>query len=466
MDEERRMTTAETYLDQRETQSLEELKDFLRIASISSLPDHAQDVQRAAEWTADRLREAGLEHIQIMPTGGHPVVYGDWLHAEGKPTVLIYGHFDVQPVDPVDLWSTPPFDPQIRNNRIYARGATDMKANLLMSVLAVESHLKGEGTLPVNVKFILEGQEEIGSPQLPDFVARQRDLLACDIVISGDGGQFAEDQPALLIGLKGGCACQIDVEGANSDLHSGLFGGAVANPIHALVHILDTMRSPDGKILVEGFYDDIPSLTDEDRASMAEVPFDEASYKAALDVDALVGEPGYTPLEQLWARPTLEINGIWGGFQGEGVKTVLPRLAHAKITCRLVPDQKPAYILDLIQAHVEKNATPGVRVHFSSLPFRAMPYFVPRDFWGNEVAASVLTEIYGRRPFYIRMGGSVPVCETFLSNLDAYTVGFGFGLSDERMHAPDEFLRLDSFERGQKAWSMLLTRLGEHARTQ
>ncbi len=448
-----------TYLEQRRTQSLQELQEILRIPSISSLPEHAGDVQRAARWTADRLAAAGIENIAIMPTGGHPVIYGDWLHAEGRPTVLIYGHFDVQPVDPVDLWTTSPFDPQIRDGRIYARGASDMKGNLLISILAIEALLQ-DGKLPVNVKFFLEGQEEIGSPQLPAFVQQHRELFAADVVISADGTQWSEDQPAMLIGLRGGCGVQIDVRGAKGDLHSGIYGGAVANPIHALVRILDSMRSADGKILVEGFFDDVVPLSDEDRRAIAAIPFDETAYKEELGVPDLYGEPGYTPLERAWARPTLEINGIWGGFQGDGVKTVLPSEAHAKITCRLVPNQEPASIAQHLIEHARTVAPPGVTVEATALPFEAKPYIIARDHWANDVAAGVLTELYGKEPFYTRLGGSVPVAELFSTHLQAFTVSFAFGLEDEGAHAPNEFLRLRNFERGQEAWVRLFERLG------
>jgi acetylornithine deacetylase/succinyl-diaminopimelate desuccinylase-like protein len=456
------MVAPSTYLEERESQSLDELNNLLRIPSISSLPEHAADVQRAARWAADRLTSAGIEHVQIMPTGGHPVVYGDWLHAQGRPTVLIYGHFDVQPVDPIDLWTSPPFEPQTRDGRLYARGASDMKANLLMTILSVEALLQAGG-LPVNVKYFLEGQEEIGSPQLPAFIQQHRELLACDVVLSADGGQWAEDQPSLLVGLKGGCGLQIDVRGAKSDLHSGLYGGAVANPIHALVRILDSMRNPEGAILVEDFFDDVVPLTDDDRRAIAEVPFDESAYRAEIGVDDLFGEPGYTTLERAWARPTLEVNGIWGGFQGEGVKTVLPNEAHAKITCRLVPRQDPTAIVEALTRHVESYTPLGVRVLVTPLPFIARPYLIARDHWANAIAGEVLTEAYGKRPYFIRLGGSVPVAELFLSLLHVYTVTFGFGLKDENIHAPNEFVRISSFERGQQAWVSLLERLGERS---
>ncbi|MCA9967394.1 MAG: dipeptidase, partial [Anaerolineales bacterium] len=327
--------TWQTYLKQNEERFLSELFDFIRIPSISALPSHADDVVRAANWVAQRLTAAGVEHAAVLPTGGHPVVYGDWLHAPNMPTVLIYGHFDVQPVDPIELWDSPPFEPRVENGRIYARGASDDKGGMLTPILAVEALLQSEGKLPLNVKFIFEGQEEIGSPQLPAFMAANRDRFACDLVASADGLQWTADEPSLVVGLKGLAALQIDVQTANGDLHSGLHGGAVPNPIHALVRILDSLRSPEGKIMVDGFYDDVVALSETEREQLTAVPFDETDYKASLGLDDLFGEPGYTTRERNWTRPTLEINGIWGGFQGEGTKTVIPNQAHAKITCRL-----------------------------------------------------------------------------------------------------------------------------------
>jgi acetylornithine deacetylase/succinyl-diaminopimelate desuccinylase-like protein len=453
--------TWETYLEEQQSRYQEELLQFLSIPSISALPEHADAVQQAARWVVDRLRVAGLENVQILSTGGHPVVYGEWLHAPGKATVMIYGHFDTQPADPLDLWTSPPFEPEIRNGRVYARGASDDKGNMLIPILAVEALLQAEGALPVNVKFFLEGQEEIGSPQLPALIASQRDLLACDLVLSADGGQFSEEEPALLIAFKGLAGVQIDVRGARTDLHSGLYGGAVANPIHALVHILDSMRSPEGKILVEGFYDAVVPLSAEDRSAIAAIPFDEKTYKEAIGVDALIAEPGYTPQEQVAGRPTLEINGIWGGFQGEGIKTVLPNEAHAKITCRLVANQDPATIVDLLARHVQRYTPPGVQVTVRPLPGAAKPYLVPVDHWGNRDAEEVLSEMYGKAPYSMRIGGSIPVCESFLSMLGAYTVNFAFALMDEQQHAPDEFFRLSSFRRGQVAYGMLLHKLGK-----
>jgi acetylornithine deacetylase/succinyl-diaminopimelate desuccinylase-like protein len=455
------MSTWQAYLDEHAGQFLDELLDFLRIPSVSALPEHAADVAQAGEWVAARLRAAGLEGVRVLPTGGHPVVYGEWLHAADKPTVLIYGHFDTQPADPYELWTSPPFEPAVRDGKIYARGATDDKGNMFTPILAVEALLKSEGALPVNVKFFFEGQEEIGSPQIPDFVTAHRDLLACDLALSSDGGQWSETEPAILVGLRGGCGVQIDVLGAKSDLHSGMYGGAVQNPIHALITILDSLRDADGHILVDGFYDSIPPLSAEDRAQIAAPPFDIETYMDDIGVEGLFGERGYTPREQTWARPTLEINGIWGGFQGDGIKTVLPNTAHAKITCRLVPGQDPAKIPNQIAAHVARNTPAGVQVTTTPLAFIAQPYLIPADHPGNQAASAVLEEIYGRTPYVVRTGGSIPVCTILLQNLGVHTVNFGFGLEDEQIHAPNEFFRLSSFSRGQMAYCKLLHKLGE-----
>ena len=454
------MTSWQSYLDEHQSEYLEQMLDFLRIPSISSLPEHAGDVRAAGEWVMARCRDAGLEHIEMMETGGHPVVYADWLHAPGKPTVLIYGHFDVQPVDPLDLWASPPFAPVVKDGKVYARGATDDKGNMLVPILAMEALLKSTGSLPVNVKCFFEGQEEIGSPTLPPFVAANKEKFACDMAISADGGQWAEDQPALMVGLRGLAGVEIDVTGPDHDVHSGMYGGAIQNPIHALAAIIASMRGADGKILVDGFYDDVVNLSEEDRNLLGEVPFDEAKFFAGVDVDAPFGEPGYTTLERRWARPTLEVNGMYGGFQGDGVKTVLPSRAHAKITCRLVADQNPARIIAALQAHVAAHTPPGVKVTVTGIASSATPYLMPADHPGNVAARDVHMELYGKEPFYARSGGSIPVCSMFLDNLGVYTVNFGFGLDDEYQHSPNEFYRLSSFEKGQRGYCLLLERLG------
>lgn len=452
-----------TYLEAHRPQHLDEMLDFLRIPSISSLPEHANDIRQAATWVADRMQSAGIESVRVLPTGGHPVVYGEWLHAPEKPTVLIYGHFDTQPVDPLEAWETPPFEPTIRDGRVYARGAADDKGNMLIPILAVEALLESEGALPLNVKFFFEGQEEIGSPQIPAFLETHKDKFACDLVLSADGLQWKEDQPALFLGFKGICALQIDVQGPRTDLHSGIFGGAVQNPLHALVRLLDSMRDADGSIRVEGFYDAVQPLSEEDRRQIAVVPFQEEEYKSRLGVTELFGEPGYTTHERAWARPTLEVTGIWGGFQNEGVKAVLPAEAHAKVTCRLVADQKPTAIIQAIEQHVQRHTPPGVTAVVRTLSSHAYPYSMAADHPGNRVAHAALKAVYGTEPYYVRLGGSLPICALFLDTLGAHTVMFGFCLEDECIHAPNEFFRLSSFDRGLQSYGVILHELAAAA---
>jgi acetylornithine deacetylase/succinyl-diaminopimelate desuccinylase-like protein len=446
-------------LDSNKRQYLDELGELLRIPSVSTDEASIGEVFRAAEWVSARLKRAGMENVEISPTGVHACVYGDWLHAPNKPTVLIYGHFDVQPPDPLDLWNSPPFEPVIKEGRIYARGASDMKGNLLLSLIAVEALLEANGSLPVNVKFLFEGQEEIGSRDLGGFVAANHDRLACDIVLSADGLQWAEDQGAIFLGVKGMCAAQIDIETSAMDLHSGLYGGAVPNAVHAMVELLNTLRSKDGTIQVEGFFNQVVPLTDKERAAIDEVPFDEVSYKRAINIDSLVGEPGYSTYERTWVRPTLEVNGIWGGYQGDGVKTVIPAKAHAKITCRLVADQDPDSVLDNIEAHVNLHKPSGARLTFTRFGAKSRAYQMPIDHPGVQAVAEVLSESYQKPAFFVRIGGSLPITDMFLQELNAYTIMVGFGLDDECVHSPNEFMRISSFERGQAVYVGILERL-------
>lgn len=452
------MTTWQTYILENRPRFLEEYKDYLRFPSISALPEHAADVRACAEWLAQRMNRAGLEHVEVMETGHHPVVYGDWLHAPGKPTILIYGHFDVQPVDPLELWTHPPFEPTIVGGLIYARGAHDDKGSSLPTIQAAEALLATEGALPVNVKFFLEGQEEIGSPTIPDFILANKEKFAADMALSSDGGQYSETEGNIVLALRGICALQIDLKGPNRDVHSGT-GGSLMNPLTALVQLLETMHAPDGAITVEGMYDDVRHLTDEERAQIAAVPFDEDDFRQSLGLPALFGEPGYTTLERLWARPTLEFNGIWGGFEGAGTKTVIPSEAHAKITCRLVADQDPVKVAEAVKAHVEKHLPLGVTVNVTISRSMGLPYNMPIDHPGNIAAAEVLTTLYGKEPYYVRGGGSIPVCTLFKNTLDIYTVNFAFGLDDEQTHSPNEFYRLENFYRGHEAYCRILHRL-------
>jgi len=447
----RRMKEWEQYLLANRERHLTELMEFLRIPSVSGLPSHHSEVERAAHWVARRLQEAGLEHVAVRP----PIVYADWLHAPGRPTVLIYGHYDVEPAGAAERWSHPPFAPEVIGGRIYARGASDDKGNMLIPILAAEALLKAHGRLPVNLRFCFEGQEEVGSPELPPFVAANRPLLDCDLVVSADGGQWAEDQPALTLACRGLCAFDLVVRGPATDLHSGVYGGTVQNPIHALVRLLDSMRRPNGRVAVTGFYAGVAPPAGADRVLVGMAPFCERSYAAELGVDQVFGEAGYSTLERSWMRPTLEVHEIRGGSRA----AIIPAEARASVTCRLVDGQDPERILGLVEEHVARCAPPGVRARVERLPGTARAYSMPTDHPANRAAAEVLTEVYGKAPIQVRMGATIPVCALFREELGADTLLFGFGLDDENIHGPDEFFRLTSWERGKLAYGRLLERL-------
>ena len=436
-----------TYFETKREQHLEELKQFLRIPSISALSEHKQDMKTAAQWLADSLKKAGLENISIDETKGQPVVYADWLHAEGKPTILVYGHYDVQPVDPLNLWDSEPFDPQVRDNKLFARGASDDKGQVYMHVKAIEALFQTEGKLPVNVKFCIEGEEEIGSPNLPEYVEANTDKLSADIIVISDTGMQGPGKPAVCYGLRGLAGVQIEVKGAKSDLHSGLYGGGVQNSIHALVEVLDSFRDTEGTIQVDGFYENVRPVSDDERAAYAALDFDEESLKEELGVDALFGEKGYTHLERTWVRPTLEINGVFGGFSGEGIKTVLPAEAGAKITCRLVPDQDPDEIVAKLKAHIEKHKPVGVSVEVTEFD-KGKPFITPFDHPAIQAAGRSYERVYNVPTAYVRGGGSIPIVASFDEILGLPVVLMGFGLASENFHAPNEHFHLENFDQG------------------
>ncbi len=451
----------EAYLDQNQSRLVNELLDFVRIPSVSAKPENIPDVQRAAQWVAARLTAAGAERADVLPTAGHPVVCAEWLHAGAdKPTLLIYGHFDVQPAEPFDLWTTPPFEPEIRDGRVWGRGASDDKGGMLIPILAFEAMLQAKGRLPVNVRFFFEGQEEIGSPDLPPFVTAHADRLQADMIFSADGLQWAPGQPQIVEALKGLVSLEIVVKGPRSDQHSGMVGGGIANPALALAHILAGLRTADGLVTVEGFYDDVIPLSDAVRAAIDRVPFPDADLLAETGAPDIWGEPGFTTKERIFARPTLDINGVTSGWQGAGTKTVLPAVASAKITCRLVAAQSPEAIFDAIRAHVQKNCPPGVTAEVLRNPGRADPFLVPSGHNATAVASQILEEVYGRAPYRTRVGGSIPVMTTLLETLGVHAVMFGFSHGDENLHAPNEFFRLDAFRLGQTAYGRLFERLG------
>lgn len=442
------MTTQwEDRLEAERDNHLHELKDFLSIPSVSALSEHTDDIKKGAEWTANALKQAGIENIQIMPTKRHPVVYGDWLKAEGKPTVLIYGHYDVQPVDPIELWETQPFEPDIRDNKIYARGATDDKGQVFMHIKALETILHTTGELPVNVKFCIEGEEEIGSPHLDEFVEKHQDLLSADVLVVSDNPMLEKGKPTVCYGLRGLCGLQIDVKGTKGDLHSGLYGGMVQNPIHALTELLASMRNKDGQITIDGFYDRVIPLKEDERIAYEELNYDEEQARKSLEAPELFGEKGYSALERTWVRPTLEVNGIYGGFQGEGIKTVIPSEAHAKITCRLVPDQDPKEIADVIRKHIDSHTPAGVTIS-TTLFDQGKPFLTPFDHPAIQAAGRALEKAYGVAPAFTRMGGSIPVVDTFSQLLGLPVVMLGFGLPEENFHAPNEHFHLENFDKG------------------
>jgi acetylornithine deacetylase/succinyl-diaminopimelate desuccinylase-like protein len=450
------------YLKEHRQRFIDELLAFIKIPSISAQTEYADDVYRAGEWFAQRLKAAGLNNVQLMPTGGHPVVYGDWIQSPDLPTILIYGHFDVQPVDPLELWKLPPFEASIVNDCIYGRGASDDKGNLLSPVAAVEALLQTTDQLPVNVKFFAEGQEEIGSPQLPQFIAENKELLACDLVVSADGLQWSVDQPSIEVALRGMIVLEVRVLGPEKDLHSGLYGGMVQNPIHALAHLVASFHDENGRVTVAGFYDDVEELSAMEREQMAKIPFDDQELKERFQVDSLFGEFGYSSIERIWSRPTLEICGIAGGYQGEGIKGIVPAEAMIKLTCRLAASQDPQKITRAIHNHVANYTLPGVKINILEGEDKgAGAYRMPVDHPGNLAATGILTQLYGKEPFVTRSGGSIPICGLFLKELQAYTVGFSFSYEDENLHSPNEFFRLDSLDKGQKGYVMLLHELAK-----
>ncbi len=437
----------EAYLDATDQRRLERFLDFLRIPSISGIPAHAADCRQAAESIAAEMREAGLEHVEVADTVGHPIVYADWLHAEGAPTILAYAHYDVQPVDPVEQWTWAPFEPAVRDGRVLGRGAADDKSHVHMLIRAAEAALAVRGALPVNLKLMLEGEEESTSPSLEPWMAANRERLAADIAVVSDTGFFDGNIPAITVSLRGMCYVQVDVTGPSVDLHSGMYGGTVEDPANALCTIVAALKGPDGRIQVPGFYDDVRPLSDLDRRSLAALPFDEAAFLAETGSPALVGEVGFTTLERRSSRPTLDVNGIWGGFTGDGPKTIIPAEAHAKISARLVPDQDPARIFEAIRSYVLAIAPPGVRVEVQQLGLGA-PGATAIDHPVTQAAARAIEATFGRSPVYIREGGSVPVTAVFEPILGVQPFLLGFMNQDCRAHAPDESLVWDNFERG------------------
>ncbi len=437
----------ESYLAETADERLEDYKAFLRIPSIGTLSEHRPDMVAAATYVADHLRSAGLEHVEVSPTPGHPVVYADWLHAEGAPTVLVYGHYDVQPVDPLDLWVRPPFEPRVEGGRIYARGASDDKGQMHLHFWALRAWFETQGRLPVNVRFVIEGEEESGSTNFDEWIVANRERLASDFAVVSDTGFFEGNLPAITVGLRGLMYCQVDVTGPRVDLHSGTYGGNVQNPANALAKILAALRTDDGRVDVPGFYDEVRVLADRERAEFARLPLDEEEFREGIGVPALFGEPGFGILERRGARPTLDVNGIWGGFSGEGSKTIIPAHAHAKLSCRLVPDMNPGRTFERVRDRILAVAPPGVNVDVTEISL-GMWSLAGIDHPATAAAARSLSEVFGVAPYYLYEGGSVPAAATFGSVLGLPVVLLGFTPPDDQAHAPNESMRLDNYENG------------------
>jgi len=453
------------YLSAARARQLDELQDWLRIPSISALSAHKADVRRAAEWAAASLRQAGMEHVEVIETATQPMVYADWLHAgPDRPTVLMYGHFDVQPVDPLHLWQSPPFTPTVRGDDLYARGASDDKGQTFIHIKAVEALLQTQGRLPVNVKFLIEGEEESGSVAIKQYVPDHAAKLAADAVLVSDTHILAPDQPAILYGLRGMWTAEITVTGPAQDLHSGSYGGAIHNANQALAEILAALHDRDGRVTVPGFYDDARVLSAEERAVLARVPYGEREILAESGAPAVYGEPEYTVVERTGARPTLEINGMWGGFIEEGFKTVIPSQAHAKISTRLVPNQDPARIRDLVTAHLQRLAPPTVRVAVRTLrDGGAFAFLTPYDAPAIQAAARAYAQVFGKEPIYTLEGGGIPIVNVFESVLHTPIVLMGFGLPNDNLHAPNEKFHLPNFYNGIRASIAFLHELAHTA---
>jgi acetylornithine deacetylase/succinyl-diaminopimelate desuccinylase-like protein len=439
---------------------LDAFLELLRIPSISALSENAEACRMAAEWIANALREAGLEHVEVSPTEGRPVVYADWLHADGAPTVLVYAHYDVQPVDPLDLWHKPPFEPVIEDGRLFARGAADDKSHVALLTNAAAAWLGVRGALPINLRIVFEGEEESGSDHLDHWLAANRERLAADLAVISDSGFFDGNLPAITTGLRGMMYAQLDVSGPSQDLHSGGYGGTLRNPGTVLAEIIAGLHDTDGRVALPGFYDEVRPLDTDERAEFARLPFDEDAYMTEMGVDALFGESGYSTLERRGGRPTLDVNGLWGGFQGEGAKTIIPAHAHAKVSCRLVPDQDPRTIFEALRQRVADLTPEGVRSEVTLIN-TGHPSLAPLDHPATVAAARCLEEVFGQAPLFVREGGSVPVTASFASILGLPVTLFGFMNPDCRAHSPNEFVRLDNWEAGHRAmvryWAALAT---------
>jgi acetylornithine deacetylase/succinyl-diaminopimelate desuccinylase-like protein len=440
------MSEIKAYIDANRENMLNELLEFLRIPSVSADPKLKPEVRKAAEWVRDQMKRSGLDAVEIFETAGHPMVYGEKMIDPSKPTVLIYGHYDVQPPDPLDLWHSPPFEPVVKDEKIYARGSCDDKGQLYMHLKAYDA-MSQNGGAATNLKFMFEGEEEVGSANLGTFVRKYKDKLQCDVVLISDTSMIANDVPSITTGLRGLCYVEVEVTGPNRDLHSGVYGGAVGNPINTLCAMIASLQDDKGRITIPGFYDDVATVSDAERAEMNKAPFDLDEYKKDLGVKEVKGEEGYTSLERTSIRPTLDVNGMWGGYIGEGAKTVLPSKAFAKISMRLVPNQDPDKIPGLFEAHFRKIAPPYVTVKVIQ-HHGGQPVVVPTDTPEYQAAAMAMEKTFGKKPLPQRSGGSIPIVALFEQELGVKSVLLGFGLDSDNIHSPNECFGLFNYYKG------------------
>ncbi|MFZ0452387.1 MAG: dipeptidase [Ignavibacteriaceae bacterium] len=435
------------YIKKNKENYVNELKEFLSIPSISTLPENKKDILKCAQFVSDKLKGAGMSRVEIFKTEGHPIVYGEWLGAPGKPTVLIYGHYDVQPVDPIELWDSPPFEPVIKDGKIFARGATDDKGQLFMHIKSVEAFFKITGSLPLNIKYLIEGEEEIGSSNLETFINHYKDLLKCNAVLISDTALYEAGAPALTYSLRGIVYTEIEITGPDRDLHSGEYGGAVANPINVLADMISKLHDKNDRITIPGFYDDVIKLTKKEKENFKKLKFSEKKFAKNLKVAELKGEKGYSTIERIWARPTLDCNGITGGFTGKGAKTIIPSRVSAKISMRLVPDQKPQKIFKLFSKYIKEIAPKSVKVKITNLQGGG-PSLTPLNDKATLAASNAMEKTFGKKTVFIREGGSIPIVSEFSKNLKAPVVLMGLGLNSENLHSPNEHFNLNHFELG------------------
>lgn len=438
------------FIEKSKKNYIDELKDYLRIPSISTLSANEKDMLTCAKFVSGKLKDAGMNNIKIIKTDGHPMVYGEWLKAPGRPTVLIYGHYDVQPVDPLELWKSDPFEPVIKDNKIWARGANDNKGQNFVHIKSVEAYMKTMGKLPLNVKFLIEGEEEIGSSNLEKFLKQNKKLLKCDAVLISDTSLYAEGIPTINYGLRGLAYLEVELTGPNKDLHSGSFGGSVANPINELAKLISKLQDKNGKATIPNFYKDVVPFTKKEKQNIVDLKFSETKYARELGVKELQGEKGYNTLERLWGRPTLDCNGIYGGFTEEGAKTVLPSKATAKISMRLVPNQDPKKIAREFTKYVKTLVPKGIKIKVTEM-HGGSPVVIPLDDPAIKAASVATTKAFGKKTVYTREGGSIPIVVDFVKQLKAPAVLMGLGLDSDNIHSPNEHFSLKSFELGIKS---------------